>query len=57
MVIENPDELDNDLGALTSTLSSLPYYRDAFEFVYPRRGVEPNTITRALRRRRVHPCG
>jgi cytochrome c peroxidase len=48
MVIENPDELDNDLGALTSTLSSLPYYRDAFEFVYPGRGVEPNTITRAI---------
>lgn len=48
LVIENPDELDNDLGVLTSTLSLIPYYRDAFAYVYPGRGVAPGTITRAV---------
>ncbi len=48
MVIENPDELDNDLEVLARKLDSVPYYAAAFNHVYPGRGVQKSTITRAI---------
>ncbi len=48
MPIQNPDEMNLPIEAAVLKLKAVPYYRQAFQHIYPHDGLSDKTIARAI---------